>query len=137
MKDATISAEEPIRLDKWLWSARFFKTRSLATEAISGGKVQVNQQRCKPSRAVRVGDQITVRTPAWEKVVWVRGLSRQRGPATVAALLYEETPESIQQREAEAILRKSQAGLFTAPDSRPNKRDRRLIHRFKKDQGWS
>lgn len=128
-------SDEKIRIDKWLWAARFFKTRSIATDAINGGKVHVNGQRCKPSREVHLGDKLTVRTGFVERTVMVRTLSRHRGPATVAVTLYEETAESIQRREREAELRK-QNTLDQEP-SRPNKKDRRLIHRFKRDQGVS
>ncbi len=123
---------EKIRIDKWLWAARFFKTRSLATDAINGGKVHVNEQRCKPSREVHLGDKLTILTGFVERTVLVQGLSRQRGPATVAVTLYEETAESIQRREREAELRKQNAAPLEP--FRPNKKDRRLIHRFKRDQ---
>ena len=128
---------DKVRIDKWLWAARFFKTRSLATDAINGGKVHVNQQRCKPSREVHLGDTLTIRTGFVERTVIVQNLSTQRGPAPVAATLYEETAESIERREQAAILRKNNAASQpnTAPN-RPNKRDRRLIHRFKKEQGF-
>lgn len=127
---------DKVRVDKWLWAARFFKTRSLATDAINGGKVHVNQQRCKPSRAVQIGDTLTVRTGFVERTIIVQVLSTQRGPATVAATLYEETADSIERREQAAVERKHNAALQgNLPSNRPNKRDRRLIHRFKKEQG--
>jgi ribosome-associated heat shock protein Hsp15 len=125
-----------VRIDKWLWAARFFKTRSLATEAINGSKVHVNQQRCKPSRAVQIGDTLTVRTGFVERTIIVQALSTQRGSATIATTLYEETADSIARREQIAAERKQNAALQgNLSSNRPNKRDRRLIHRFKKEQG--
>ena len=87
-----------MRLDKWLWAARFFKTRTLAVEAIEGGRVSVNGDRAKPAKEVRVGDTLAVRRPPFEHVIVVKGLSEQRGPATIAATLYEETEESRARR---------------------------------------
>ena len=91
---------EPIRIDKWLWAARFFKTRSLAAQAVSGGKVDINGDRAKPSRIVRAGDQLRVRRGPYEWIVVVKETSRQRGPASQAQSLYDETAESTQQRHA-------------------------------------
>jgi ribosome-associated heat shock protein Hsp15 len=116
---------ERIRLDKWLWAARFFKTRNLAIEAINGGKVHYNGQRVKPSKAVYLDDVLEVRTHV-VRTVWIRGLSIQRRPATEAALLYEETPESILKRASES----RHPSVRPAGLGRPTKRDRRLIHRF-------
>jgi ribosome-associated heat shock protein Hsp15 len=96
-----------VRLDKWLWAARFFKTRTLAVEAIDGGRVSVNEDRAKPARDVRIGDRVSVRRPPYEHVVVVKDLSDQRGPATVAATLYEETPESRARRAVIAAEMKS------------------------------
>jgi ribosome-associated heat shock protein Hsp15 len=125
------STETPkVRIDKWLWAARFFKTRSLATEAVSGGKVHLNQQRTKPAREVHVGDELIIRTGYVERTVIVQGLSMQRGPASRAVLLYEETPESIARREKEAMLRREAAVSQPINTGRPNKKERRLIHRF-------
>lgn len=118
--------EDSVRLDKWLWAARFFKTRTLAAEAVSGGKVHVNGARAKPAHPVRPGQTLTIRRGPYEYGVVVRGLSRQRGPASQAALLYEETPQSVQQREAVA----EQLKLVPHPERRPNKKDRRRIVRF-------
>jgi len=92
--------DDRTRLDKWLWAARFYKTRALATEAVTGGKVHLNGARTKPARALRVGDELTITQPPYEHVVIVKGLSARRGPAPEAALLYEETEESRQRREA-------------------------------------
>ena len=127
--------EEPTRIDKWLWAARFFKTRSLAAEAVSGGKVEINGERAKPSRVVRIGDKLCVRRGPYEWIVVVKELSRLRGPAPQAQLLYEETDESSQQRQAIATqLKLERPPEFAAP-GRPTKRDRRDISRFTK-RGW-
>ena len=96
-----------MRLDKWLWAARFFKTRTLAVEAIEGGRVSVNGERAKPAKEVRIGDLISIRRPPFEFVVNVRGLSDKRGPATVAAALFEETEESRARRTVLAAEMKS------------------------------
>ncbi|CAK0779845.1 heat shock protein Hsp15 [Gammaproteobacteria bacterium] len=117
-----------VRLDKWLWAARFFKTRSLAVEAIEGGKVRVNGDRAKPAKEVRIGMKIAVRTHV-ERTVMVRRLSDVRRPAVEAVTLYEETPESIAQREQEAELRRLAPQRETG-EGRPTKRDRRRITRF-------
>ena len=118
------------RLDKWLWAARFFKTRSLAADAIDGGKVQVNADRAKRARTVQIGDEITIRRGAYETVVRVRALSNRRGSAPEAAKLYEETPESRAAREALAVQMRSMPG--SAHDAgRPSKKDRRDIARLR------
>ena len=96
-----------MRLDKWLWAARFFKTRTLAVEAITGGRVSVNEERAKPAKEVRVGDRLSIRRPPFEHVVVVRSLSERRGPATEAAALYEETAESRARRATLAAEMKS------------------------------
>jgi ribosome-associated heat shock protein Hsp15 len=127
--------EEPIRIDKWLWAARFFKTRSLAAEAVAGGKVEVSGARAKPSRIVRPGDQISIRRGPYEWTVTVKELSRQRGPASEAQDMYVETDESRRKREATA----AQLRLERPPDlelpGRPSKKDRRAIQRFTK-KNW-
>ncbi|MBD3669535.1 MAG: hypothetical protein HUJ29_02090 [Gammaproteobacteria bacterium] len=120
-----------VRLDKWLWAARFYKTRSLATEAINGGKVHVNKERVKPGRKVAVGDRMTVRQGLVEKEITVTGLSEKRGPAKLAAKLYEESEASIARREHEAEQRKLMAAAMPQTAQRPNKKQRRQIHRFK------
>lgn len=122
-----------IRLDKWLWAARFFKTRNLATEAINGGKVHLNQQRIKPAKEVHVGDELTIRTGHVERTVIVQALSKQRRPASEAALLYEETPESVQRREQAAELRHQELASRPRGTGRPTKKDRRVIHRFTRE----
>lgn len=126
-----------VRLDKWLWAARFFKTRSLAVDAIDGGKVQVNGDRVKRARLVQVGDRVEIRQPPYRHLVIVRGLSERRGPAREAILLYEETPESLAERERVAFQLKAAHVLFVPEtNERPTKRDRRRLERFKRDTGW-
>lgn len=127
---SSIPSAEKVRLDKWLWAARFFKTRSLAAEAVGGGKVHVNQARAKPARAVHIGDVLTIRRGPEEFVVVVRGLSARRGPAREAATLYDETAESLARRETLAESRRLQAPLGPRPAHRPSKKDRRRIVRF-------
>ena len=123
------------RIDKWLWAARFFKTRSLATAAVSGGKVHVNDERVKPARALAVGDRLTVRRGLVEQEIVVAALSERRGPASVAATLYAETEASVARREAAAEKRRLIAASLPAPPSRrPNKKDRRHIIRFQRRQ---
>ena len=122
---------EKLRLDKWLWAARFFKTRSLAKAAIQGGKVHLGGQRVKVSREISVGETLQIRQGWDERVVVVMALSEQRRGAPEAQRLYEETGESIAKREAEAAARKAAGGMIDRPDGRPDKRQRRQIHRFK------
>lgn len=121
-------AEAKVRIDKWLWAARFFKTRSLASQAVDGGKVHCNGERIKPARAVHMGDKLSIRQGAFEVMVVVRALSERRGPASEAVLLYEETPESVAQR---AVLKEQlRAEPTFEHKGRPTKRDRRHIIRF-------
>ncbi|MDP2227271.1 MAG: S4 domain-containing protein [Moraxellaceae bacterium] len=126
-------AQEKVRIDKWLWAARFFRTRSLAKEAIEGGKVHCEGVRVKVSKEVRPGMVLAIRQGSDEKTVTVRALSDVRGPAPVAQTLYEETAESIAAREAQQAAR--QAGNLAHPDHRPSKKDRRQIHKFKDSWG--
>ena len=121
---------DKVRLDKWLWAARFFKTRSLAADAANGGKVHVNGARAKPARSVQIDDVLSIRRGPYEYGVVVRGLCARRGPAKQAALLYEETPESAEKRALVAVQLKSRVLDAPHPDGRPNKRDRRRIIRF-------
>lgn len=122
--------DDPIRLDQWLWAARFFKTRALAAEAVSGGKVEVNGARPKPSRIVRPGDKLCVRRGVYEWTVVVKDVARRRGGAPQAQLLYEETDESRRGRDAAAARMKFERGVeFDAP-GRPTKRGRREIAKF-------
>ena len=124
-------APDKLRLDKWLWAARFFKTRSLAKAAIEGGKVHLGGQRVKVSKEISVGDRLQIRQGWDEKVIVVEALSDQRRGAPEAQALYRETPESIEKREAEAAARKAAGGMIDRPAGRPTKRQRRHIHRFK------
>ena len=124
-----------MRLDKWLWAARFFRTRNLSRDAIEGGKVWYQGARPKVSRDVELGAEIRIRQGFDEKTVLVRALSAERRGATEAAQLYEETPASIAAREAEAAGRRMARAGFQAPPTRPDKRDRRLIHRFEQEAG--
>lgn len=124
-------ANEKVRIDKWLWAARFFRTRSLAKEAIEGGKVHCEGVRVKVSKEVKPGMVFTIRQGFDEKAVEVKALSEVRGPASVAQTLYEETADSIARREQLAANR--QAQNLAHPDHRPNKKERRQIHRFQND----
>ena len=123
-------SDDKMRLDKWLWAARFFKTRSLAAEAIQGGKVHVNGSRVKPAHVVKLGETLGIRRGPDEYSVIVKRLASIRGPASQAVLLYQETAQSAQRREALAAERKSQTALVPHPVHRPSKRDRRQIIRF-------
>ncbi len=129
-----MNVTETMRLDKWLWCARFYKTRSLATEEISKGRVTVNGQQAKPARDLRCGDTVALRQGPVARTVLVRALSGARGPAPVAQLLYEETAESIAARELAAEQRRlAPEPAATLQDGRPTKRDRRNIERA---QDW-
>ncbi len=120
-----------VRLDKWLWAARFFKTRGLAQQAIEAGRVLVNRERVKVARALRPGEGVTVRVGDQEQCVEVLLLSEQRGPATVARTLYRETPESLAKREVLALQRRlAPEPAWAIEQGRPTKRDRRKIERF-------
>lgn len=122
---------DKVRLDKWLWAARFFKTRSLAKQAIEGGKVQYNNAKTKVSKDVELGAILTIRAGWDEKEVAVIALSGQRRGAAEANLMYRETEQSLAAREAAADQRKALRGLGLQSDERPNKKQRRQIHRFK------
>ena len=132
---------DSMRVDKWLWAARFFKTRSIAKAAIEGGKVHHNNERVKVSKDVRIGMELTIQQGVERKTIVVKALSSMRGPAPVAQQLYEETPVSIARRELIASQRKLHN--LARPDHRPSKKDRRQINRFKQDndqqfdQSWS
>ncbi|RQW78897.1 MAG: RNA-binding protein [Methylococcus sp.] len=123
---------DAMRLDKWLWAARFFKTRQLAIEAINGGKVHVNGHRAKPSKDIGIGARLTITKEPYQWDITVVALHAQRRPAAEAALLYEETPESHTNRQAEVARRREEREQGIPADHRPNKRERRLIHRFKR-----
>lgn len=122
--------EASVRLDKWLWAARFYKTRALAVEAVNGGHVHVNGQRVKPSRDVHVGDEIKISKMPYVFTITVRALSAKRGSATIARTLYEEHADSIQKREILHEQRKLLAAANPQPARRPDKRERRKIFRF-------
>jgi ribosome-associated heat shock protein Hsp15 len=120
-----------VRLDKWLWAARFFKTRSLATEAVAGGKVEVNGERAKPAKAVKAGDEIRLRLGPYEHVLIVRQLGERRGPASVAQTLFEETQASREARERLAAQLKMAPPTFVYEEKgRPTKKDRRDLSRL-------
>jgi len=125
-------APQAVRLDKWLWAARFFKTRSLCKDAIDGGKVTYNGSKGKASRNVEVGALIGLRLGWDEKVVEIKAISGQRRGAPEAQLLYEETPESLEKREKRALEHKSFGGRIMS-DHKPNKKERRDIKQLKKD----
>ena len=119
------------RLDKWLWAARFFKTRSVAREAVSGGKVHLNGNRAKPGRSLKLGDELRIQRGEEEFVITVVELSVRRGPATVARGLYEESGENRKSREQLAEARKLEHQQHFMRERRPDKRQRRNIVRFK------
>jgi len=124
---------DKVRLDKWLWAARFYKTRGLAVDEIEKGRVQVNDQPAKPAREVRLGDRIAVRREAVTITVMVMGLSQVRGPAPVARQLYEETPESLAAREQMAEQRRlAPEPAHSLDTGRPTKRDRRDLERWRR-----
>ena len=122
--------QDKVRQDKWLWAARFFKTRALAKEAVEGGKVHCRGERCKPSKEPKVGDELVIRAGYDERTIVIEQLSAVRRGAPQAQLLYSETADSLSARENAAALRKAGAiGIQT--DGRPTKKQRRQIHRFK------
>ena len=124
-------AEEKVRIDKWLWAARFFKTRSMAAQAVSGGKVHVNGARIKPARVVQPGDELRIRRGELEFIVIVQGVSYKRRPAKEAQLLYEETESSLLQREEKRERKRLEAtNRMYGPIKRPDKRARRQIRSF-------
>jgi len=122
------TSDDKPRMDKWLWAARFFKTRSLAKDAIEGGKVHCEGQRVKVSKEVNIGLILTIRQGFEDKTVKVTALSEVRRGASEAQALYEETPDSVAKREDHAAQRKAQN--LAHPDHRPNKKERRQIHKF-------
>ena len=121
-----------IRVDKWLWAARFFKTRSIAKTAIEGGKIHLAGQRVKVSREISVGETLVIKQGWDEKEVVVLGLSAQRGPAPVARELYAETAASIEKREREAQARKAAGGAVARPTQKPGKHQRKALERLRK-----
>lgn len=137
MKKVSNFANQPdtdsskMRIDKWLWAARFFKTRALAIDAIDSGKVLVNEERVKPAKMIDAGNLLSIRLGPYTFVVEVLGLSDKRGPAQQAQKLYRETAESIKKREELAFERKAQAQVVQRGEGRPTKKDRRDIDSFK------
>lgn len=125
---------ERVRIDKWLWAARLFKTRGAATEAVLGGRVHVNGARVKPSRDVRVGDTVEATTGAARRTVVVTGLAERRGPASAAAELYAETPESVAARERGALERRLARPPGADLGARPTKLDRRRLDALRRAQ---
>jgi ribosome-associated heat shock protein Hsp15 len=127
-----VTDDSRIRIDKWLWAARFYKTRSLATDAVQGGKVELNGDRAKPAKEVKPGDEVRVRLGPYEHVVIVRGIAPRRGSAREAQALFEETPESKAERERLAEqLRMAPAAFVWEEKGRPTKKDRRQISRLR------
>ena len=126
---------DAIRLDKWLWAARFYKTRTLATEAINGGKVHVNGQRSKPGKEVKIGTELTINKNGYTWDITITALTPQRRSAKDAVLLYEESPESHAKRQQQILTEREHKELFPFAniDHKPNKKERRLIHRFKQN----
>ena len=123
---------ERLRVDKWLWAAMFYKTRSIAKAAIEGGKVHLDGQRVKVSREITIGERLAIKQGWEEKEVIVKSLSEQRGPAPVAQMLYEETPESTQRREREAQARKAAGGAMARPVQKPGKHERKALEKLRK-----
>jgi ribosome-associated heat shock protein Hsp15 len=134
VKPGTQSDSPALRLDKWLWACRFYKTRSVAKEMIEGGKVHYNGQRCKASRTVEPGATVRLTQGTDEKVVIVLGLSEKRLAAPLAQTLYEETPDSVEQRLKRAELRKTNSLFAPHPDSKPDKKERRKLLLLKSQQ---
>jgi len=122
------------RLDKWLWAARFYKTRGLATEAVLGGRVHLNGERVKPAKDVAVGDTVELTIGTVRRTVVVTALAEKRGPASVAATLYDETPESVEARERQALEQRLARPLGADLGARPTKLDRRRLDAFRRAQ---
>jgi len=123
-------SKQSVRIDKWLWAARFFKTRSLATEMVHAGHIQCNSERCKPSKLIQVGDVLQIKRSQELFIVSVTGLAEKRGSASVAQSLYQETEHSQKAREEQQLLRKFNAP--PAPQKRPDKKARRQIIQFRR-----
>ncbi len=126
--------DNEIRVDKWLWAARFYKTRGLASDAIKSGKIDLNGQRCKPSKSIRLNDQLRIRKSQFVHEITVTGLSKNRGSASIASGLYQESEESIKVREELATQIRAAAAERPVYPGRPSKRDRRKIIRFTRKQ---
>lgn len=124
-----MSSQDKIRIDKWLWAARFFKTRSLAASAVNGGKVHVNGHRVKPSRPISINDKLEITRGQFQTVVSVIAISEKRGPAKEAQMLYEETQESIEERELKSQQRKLLKASMPRTKGKPDKHQRRKIRK--------
>ncbi len=120
-----------VRIDKWLWAARFYKIRKLATEAVKGGHISINGVRCKPSKLVEMGDEVFIQKEQETFTVIITALADKRGSAKIAQALYDETPESMKFRDEQSEQRKFQTYFAPSPDKRPDKRDRRKIKQLK------
>ncbi len=120
-----------VRIDRWLWAARFFKTRSLAKAAIEGGKVHMNGQRMKPAKEIQVGAMLNISRGSTEQTIRVEVLSDQRGPAKVAQTLYTETDESVEKRESARAMRAMERAGLKVPASKPSKKERRDLRKLK------
>lgn len=131
-RDREAADAETVRLDRWLWAARFFKTRGLASEAIAGGKIHLNGARPKRSRAVQIGDLVRVQLGAHEYLVTVRGVSARRGPAPEAAMLYEEDHASVARRAELSARLKAEAAVFARQAGKPSKKERREIGKLRR-----
>ena len=125
------SDQNGVRIDKWLWAARFFKTRALAQAAVAGGKVKLHGERVKPAKEIRSGDELTICIGEYEWMITVKGLAGRRGPAAVAVQLYEEREESRARRIAQIADRKAHGSVWGERKGRPTKRQRRQIIRFR------
>ena len=124
--------EKRVRVDQWLWAARFYKTRALAAEAVDGGRIEVNGERVKRSRVLRVGDEVRIRMPPFEHIVGVEALSARRGPATAARQLYQETDASRDARERLAWQLRNASVVADYERGRPGKKDRRDLERYRR-----
>ena len=135
MSDSTSTADAgAVRIDRWLWAARFYKTRSLAKAAIEGGKIHLEGQRVKPAKEIRIGQTLHISRGQTEQVVLVTGLSERRGSATIAATLYTETDESIEERQRRSAQRRMQNAGLVVPANKPSKKDRRELRKLKLGQ---
>jgi ribosome-associated heat shock protein Hsp15 len=126
-----MSSESGVRVDVWLWAARFYKTRNLAKQAIEGGKIEVNGAAIKPARMLRVGDRLRISRGIERFAIEVTALSATRGPASVAQMLYQETAESLAARESEREMRRLTGASMDHPHNRPDKHSRKLLREFK------
>ena len=124
-------SETKVRLDKWLWAARFYKTRSIATDMINGGKVHYNDQRCKASKTVDIGAKVKLRQGYDEKVIIIQAISAKRQNFEIAQTLYQETESSMEQRKSTQLAREQSAAFSPRPISKPNKKQRRTLINFK------